>query len=280
MKNIDELISLALSEDIGSGDITTLATIPPDSKSKAEILVKQNGVIAGLDVASSIINKFDSSLQYKKIKEDGDKVSKGEIVGTLEGSTRSILTIERTLLNFMQRMSGIATTVNLFTEKISHTKAKILDTRKTLPGFRMLDKYSVEKGGGVNHRTGLFDMFLIKDNHIAAAGSVSDAVKKCIEYRKEKKSGYKIEVEVKNLDELNEALKFEVDVIMLDNFSVTDMKKAVKIINSKCKVEASGMVNIDTVKEIAETGVDYISVGAITHSVKALDISLEITSSY
>ncbi len=280
MNNLDELISLALNEDIGSGDITTLATIPSDSKSKAEILVKQNGVIAGLDAASSVVNKFDSSLRYKKIKEDGDNVSKGEIVGTIEGSTRSILSVERTLLNFMQRMSGIATTVNLFTEKISHTKARILDTRKTLPGFRMLDKYSVEKGGGINHRIGLFDMFLIKDNHIAAAGSVSNAIKNCIEYRTEKKSNYKIEVEVKNLDELNEALQFKVDVIMLDNFSKTDMKKAVEIINSKCKVEASGMVNIDTVKEIAETGVDYISVGAITHSVKALDISLEITSSY
>lgn len=280
MNNLDKLISLALSEDIGSGDITTLATISSDSKSKAEILVKQNGVIAGLDVASLVINKFDPSLQYLKLKKDGDKVSKGEIAGTIEGSTRSILTIERTLLNFMQRMSGIATTVNLFTEKISHTKARILDTRKTLPGFRMLDKYSVEKGGGVNHRTGLFDMFLIKDNHIAAAGSVSNAIKRCIDYRTKKKSDYKIEVEVKNIVELNEALQFNVDVIMLDNFSTSEMKKAVEIINSKCKVEASGMVNLETVKEIAETGVDYISVGAITHSVKALDISLEITSSY
>lgn len=274
-----ELIRIALKEDIGSGDITTLATIPPGANASAEILIKQDGVLAGLDVVETVLLNFDSSIQFIRIKKDGDKVFTGDIAAKMQGPARSILTVERTLLNFLQRMSGIASSVSVFTEKISHTKAKILDTRKTVPGFRSLDKYAVEKGGGVNHRIGLYDMFLIKDNHIAAAGSTSKAIEACLKYRMENKINCKIEVEVKNIEELREAILFSVDVIMLDNFSIDDIKEAVGIVNSKCKIEVSGMVNIDTVKEIAETGVDYISVGAITHSVKALDISLEITAS-
>ncbi len=219
---------------------------------------------------------FDSSLKFKKMFNDGDKIKAGTIVAEIQGSAASILTVERTALNFFQRMSGIATYANQFMEKIKHTNAKIIDTRKTVPGLRAIDKLAVKLSGCENHRIGLYDMYLIKDNHIEVAGSITKAIQSCRNDNLKNKTKYKIEVETKNLSEVKEALKNQPDIIMLDNFKLGDMRKAVKLINGECKVEASGMVNLETVKNIAETGVDYISVGALTHSVKALDISLEI----
>jgi nicotinate-nucleotide pyrophosphorylase (carboxylating) len=200
----------------------------------------------------------------------------GDIAAEVEGKASSILPAERTALNFLQRMSGIATLTNKFVKEISHTKEKILDTRKTVPGLRLLDKEAVKLGGGKNHRIGLFDMYLIKDNHLEIAGSITNAVQECKKFQQKKNSNIKIEVETKNLEEVKEALACDVDIIMLDNFKTDPMKKAVELINRKCLVEASGNINLDNVKEVAETGVDFISVGALTHSVKALDISLEI----
>jgi nicotinate-nucleotide pyrophosphorylase (carboxylating) len=220
--------------------------------------------------------EYDNSVSFTRYYNDGDKVKPGTVAASVEGNARSILTVERTALNFFQRMSGIATFARQFNEKIKHTGAKLIDTRKTVPGLRELDKLAVRLSGAENHRTGLYDMFLIKDNHIEVAGSITKAVEECKRWRAEKDPKLKIEVETKNLDEVKEALSCSVDVIMLDNYRIETMKEAVKLIAGKCKIEASGMVNLDTVKEIAETGVDYISVGALTHSVKALDISLDI----
>jgi nicotinate-nucleotide pyrophosphorylase (carboxylating) len=273
LKNI---IENALNEDIGNGDITTSAIITKSTVGLGEFLVKQNGVVAGLDVLEILYNIFDPELNFKKNKNDGVKVTKGQVIANVEGNIASILTAERTALNILQRMSGIATLADEFTEKIKHTKTKILDTRKTAPGLRYIDKLAVKIAGCENHRIGLYDMFLIKDNHIIAAGSITKAVSACKKYRKANKANFKIEVETTNLEQVAEALKCKVDFIMLDNFNLTEMKKAVDLINGKCKTEASGGIDLKTVKQIAETGVDFISVGALTHSVKALDISLEI----
>ncbi|NWF90902.1 MAG: carboxylating nicotinate-nucleotide diphosphorylase [Ignavibacteriaceae bacterium] len=275
-RSLNQIIKDALSEDIGSGDITTLATIDTKQHACGEFLVKKDGVIAGLDVVKQILEIFDPSLKLTLFVKDGNQVKDKTIVAKAEGKAVSILTVERTALNFLQRMSGIATMCKLFQDRISHTKAKIIDTRKTVPGLRMIDKLAVKLSGCSNHRIGLYDMFLIKDNHIEAAGSITKAVNLCKKYRKQNKLKYKIEVETTNLKQVKEALDCKVDIIMLDNFNLADMKTAVKRINGKCLVEASGNVNLDTVKSIAETGVDFISVGAITHSVKALDISLEL----
>ena len=273
LKNI---IENALQEDIGKGDITTSAIITKTTNGLAEFLVKQNGIAAGLDILEILYNIFDPELKFKKNKNDGAKILAGQVIATVEGNIASILTTERTALNFLQRMSGIATYANEFAGKIKHTKAKILDTRKTAPGLRYIDKLAVKIGGCENHRIGLYDMFLIKDNHIIAAGSITKAVNACKKFRKANKANFKIEVETTNLEQVTEALKCNVDFIMLDNFNLTEMKKAVDLINGKCKTEASGGIDLNTVKQIAETGVDFISVGALTHSVKALDISLEI----
>ncbi len=274
--SIKEIIKRALEEDIKTGDITTLATIPENKTAAAEFLVKQDGVLAGFEIAEACFKEFDPKVLFTKYYSDGDKVLAGSICAIVEGNARSILTVERTALNFFQRMSGIASLAHQFNEKIRYTRAKLIDTRKTAPGLREIDKLAVKLSGAENHRMGLYDMFLIKDNHIEVAGSITNAVKACREWRKKNDEGLKIEVETKNLAEVKEALQCDVDVIMLDNFKMEMMREAVKIINGKCKVEASGMVNLDTVKEIAETGVDYISAGALTHSVKALDISLNI----
>jgi len=273
---IKEIIKRALEEDIKTGDITTLATIPEDKSASAEFLVKQEGVLAGFEIVEASFKEFDPEVIFTKYYSDGDKVLPGTICAVVEGNARSILTVERTALNFFQRMSGIASLVHQFNERISHTNAKLIDTRKTAPGLREIDKLAVRLSGAENHRMGLYDMFLIKDNHIEVAGSITNAVKACREWRNKNERGLKIEVETKNLEEVKEALNSKVDVIMLDNFKTETMREAVKIINGKCKMEASGMVNLDTVREIAETGVDYISAGALTHSVKALDISLNI----
>lgn len=277
-KEIIKIIKSALKEDIGTGDITTNAVIKKSKKAVGKFLVKADGVIAGLKVARKVFQTVDPKLNFKILIKDGSVVKRSDVAAIVSGSAKSILTAERTALNFLQRMSGIASMTKLFTEEISHTKAKLIDTRKTVPGLRLLDKMAVKTGGGENHRMGLYDMFLIKDNHIEVAGSITNAVNDCVQYQKKNKTKYKIEVETKNLQEVEEALKTDADIIMLDNFEIDEMRKAVQLINGKCKTEASGGVNLETVKLIAETGVDYISVGALTHSVKALDISLEITT--
>ena len=273
---IKEIIHTALDEDIKSGDVTTQATIPNSIFGKGKFLVKANGVIAGLNIAKNVFEFIDEKIEFKILIPDAKPVTKGNIIAEVGGKASSILTGERTALNFLQRMSGIATLTNDFVEKIKHTKAKILDTRKTVPGLRLLDKEAVRLGGGKNHRIGLFDMFLIKDNHIEIAGSITNAVKACREFQQKKNSNLRIEIETKNLEEVKEAISNNADIIMLDNFNIDLMRKAVVLINGKCLVEASGNINIDNVKEVAETGVDFISVGALTHSVKALDISLEV----
>jgi nicotinate-nucleotide pyrophosphorylase (carboxylating) len=275
-RSLNQIIKDALAEDIGSGDITTLAAVDPKLLAHGEFLVKQDGVVAGIEILKKTIEIFDPSLQLTFFAKDGDRISAKTVVAIVKGKAASILTVERTALNFLQRMSGIATLSRLFQDKISHTKAKIIDTRKTVPGLRIIDKLAVKLSGCSNHRFGLYDMFLIKDNHIEAAGSITKAINLCKKYRKKKNLDYKIEVETTNLQQVEEAISSGVDIIMLDNFSLSDMKKAVEMINNKCLIEASGNVNLDTVRQIAETGVDFISVGAITHSAKALDISLEL----
>ncbi len=270
------IIKAALDEDIATGDITTQAVIPAGKKAKGYFLVKNEGIIAGLSVAEKVFHTLDKKIFFKVILADGAPVKPGDIAAEVEGSAGSILTAERTALNFVQRLSGIATLTNQFVQKVKHTNAAILDTRKTVPGLRLLDKEAVKLGGGKNHRIGLFDLFLIKDNHIEVAGSVTRAVELCRQQNLKKKSLFKIEVETKNIEEVKEALNCNVDIIMLDNFNLAMMKDTVELINKKCKVEASGNINLDNIAGVAETGVDYISVGALTHSVKALDISLEV----
>lgn len=273
---IAPLVKLAIDEDIRQGDITSAACVDSNLIGEGKCLCKEDGVLAGIEVIDYIITSQLPDVSFQSSKKDGEKIFAGEYFATIEGRLQKILTFERTLLNFLQRMSGIATLTNKFVENIKETKAQILDTRKTIPGWRYLDKLAVEIGGGENHRFGLFDMFLIKDNHIITAKGITNAVKLCKKYRDEKNLSYKIEVEVKNLDELREALILDVDRIMLDNFVIDDVKKAVEITNGKCELEVSGGVNFESVRAIAETGVDYISIGALTHSVKALDISLEL----
>jgi len=276
-RNISKLIFFAIKEDVNNGDITTKATISKSKKASGKFLVKADGIIAGLEIAKAVFKSVDPKIKFETKIKDGSKVKYGDVCAIVTGKAQSLLTAERTALNFLQRMSGIASSANTYAEIIKHTKAKIIDTRKTVPGLRTLDKLAVKLGGCANHRIGLYDMFLIKDNHIEVAGSITKAVEACVKYNKKHHTKFKIEVETKKLIEVEEALTTKADIIMLDNFEIDEMKKAIKLINGKCKVEASGGVNLETVKTIAETGVDFISVGALTHSVKALDISLEIT---
>lgn len=273
---VKEIIKRALEEDIGTGDITTEAIIPGNAKAKGEFVVKDTGVIAGLGVAKEVFRQIDETIGFEKFFKEGDKVDRGDRVAKVSGRATSLLKGERTALNFLQRMSGIATLTRQYKDAIAHTKVKILDTRKTVPSLRLLDKMAVKIGGGENHRMGLYDMFLIKDNHIAVAGSLTKAVNACRRYRQERNADWKIEVETDTLEQVEEALNCAVDIIMLDNFSVEDMKKAVGLIRRQCKIEASGGVSLSNIKAIAETGVDYISVGMLTHSVKAMDISFDI----
>jgi nicotinate-nucleotide pyrophosphorylase (carboxylating) len=283
---IEEAILNALAEDIGTGDITTGAIIDDSVFCEADFLVKEGGIISGLEIAERvfvIVNEqkknsgAKTEMQFTHLKKEGEKVCSGEIAAKVSGSASVILTAERTALNFLQRMSGIATMADKFQSEVAHTRARIIDTRKTVPGLRALDKMAVKAGGCGNHRIGLYDMYLIKDNHIAVAGSVTKAIQACKKHRRALDKELKIEVEVTGLEQLNEALVEGVDVIMLDNFKPAEMKKAVEITGGRCLLEASGGVNFDTVKQIAETGVDLISVGALTHSVKGLDISLEVS---
>ena len=267
------IVEYAFNEDIGSGDVTTNSIIPDEMVTDASMSAKTGGIIAGLEVAEYVFRLLDPQIEWRPLVKDGDSVAEKDIIVKLKGSYRALLTGERTALNFLQRMSGIATTTSIYVNAVSGTGTEILDTRKTVPGLRVLDKYSVKAGGGTNHRIGLYDMVLIKDNHIKVAGGIAKAVDNV---RKNIKSGIKIEVETTTLEEVNEALGKGVDMIMLDNMTTGMMAEAVKIIDGRAKVEASGNMTLDRVREVAETGVNYISVGALTHSVKAMDISMNI----
>jgi nicotinate-nucleotide pyrophosphorylase (carboxylating) len=276
---ISRILEQALIEDIGLGDITSESIIQDDMLGSAEFISKDNGVIAGLDIARLVFELVDHDITFNKLFGDGTFVQNNQRIATVDGPLASILKAERTALNFMQRMSGIASVTRQFVGAVAGTKAKITDTRKTAPGMRLLDKLAVRIGGGVNHRFGLDNMVLIKDNHIAAAGNITNAIQKCFTYLNANNIKIKIEVETKNIDEVRLAIACgNIDRIMLDNFKVEQMIKAVTIIDGKCEVEASGNVNIANVLKIAETGVDFISVGTLTHSVKALDIALNVTT--
>lgn len=272
----DRLIDLAFAEDIGDGDHTTLCCIPEDAVGKSHLLIKENGILAGVEVAKRVFARFDNTLKVEVFIGDGTEVKKGDIAMLVTGKTRSLLQTERLMLNIMQRMSGIATTTRKYVDLLKGTKTRVLDTRKTTPGMRMLEKQAVKIGGGVNHRIGLFDMILLKDNHIDFAGGIRNAIDKCHNYLNEKSLNLKIEIEVRNFDELNQVLeRGGVDRIMLDNFTVDDTRKAVEMIDGKYETESSGGITIDTIRQYAECGVDFVSVGALTHSVKCLDMSFK-----
>ena len=272
----DRLIDLAFAEDIGDGDHTTLCCIPENAMGKSHLLIKEDGILAGIDVAKKVFSRFDPTLKVEVLLGDGSRVKKGDIAMIVSGKTRSLLQTERLMLNIMQRMSGIATTTDKYVKLIEGTGARVLDTRKTTPGMRMLEKQAVKIGGGVNHRIGLFDMILLKDNHIDFAGGISNAINRCHEYLKEKSLDLKIEIEVRNFDELKQVMECGgIDRIMLDNFSVEDTRKAVNIVAGKYEIESSGGITADTIRSYAECGVDFISVGALTHSVKGLDRSFK-----
>lgn len=272
----DKLIDLAFAEDIGDGDHTTLCCIPEEAVSQSHLLIKENGILAGVEVAKKVFSRFDSTLRVDVLLNDGASVKKGDIAMVVSGKIRSLLQTERLMLNIMQRMSGIATMTNKYVELLKGTKTRVLDTRKTTPGMRMLEKQAVKIGGGVNHRIGLFDMILLKDNHVDFAGGIDNAIDRCHAYLREKSLDLKIEIEVRNFDELKQVLDCGgVDRIMLDNFSVDDTKKAVEMIDGKYETESSGGITFETIRKYAECGVDFVSVGALTHSVKGLDMSFK-----
>ena len=272
----DRLIDLAFAEDIGDGDHTTLCCIPEDAMGKSHLLIKEDGILAGVEVAKRVFAKFDSTMQVEVLINDGTPVKKGDIAMVVTAKVRSLLQTERLMLNIMQRMSGIATMTNKYVERLKGTKTHVLDTRKTTPGLRMLEKQAVKIGGGMNHRIGLFDMILLKDNHVDFCGGITNAITRCHEYLKEKGLDLKIEIEVRNFDELAEAMNCGgINRIMLYNFSVADTKKAVDIVGGKFETESSGGITFDTIRDYAECGVDFISVGALTHSVKGLDMSFK-----
>lgn len=264
------LIDLALKEDVGDGDITTDSIIPAETRRKAKMVAKADGVVAGLPVAEMVFRKLDTDLKWNVLTPEGSKVRKGDVMVEFEGTYRALLTGERTALNFLQRMSGIATMSGKYADAVKDYKTVILDTRKTLPGFRMLDKYAVKTGGASNHRIGLYDMAMIKDNHIEVAGGITKAVQAV---KSKIKAGIQIEVETTTIEQVQEALDAGADIIMLDNMDTATMRKSVGLIAGRAKVEASGNMTLERLREVAATGVDYISIGALTHSVSALDIS-------
>lgn len=273
---VDKLIDLSFAEDIGDGDHTTLCCIPEEARGKSRMIIKEEGILAGVKIAEEVFNRFDSTLKVEILINDGTKVKPGDVAMVVEGSVRSLLQTERLMLNIVQRMSGIATITHKYMELLKGTKAKVLDTRKTTPGMRILEKIAVKIGGGENHRIGLFDMILLKDNHVDFAGGISNAIDRCHEYLEAKSKDLKIEIEVRSIDELNQVLEHGgVNRIMLDNFSVEDTRMAVDLIGGKYEIESSGGITLDTIRSYAECGVDYISVGALTHSVKSLDISFK-----
>lgn len=272
----DKLLDLAFAEDIGDGDHTTLCCIPADAMGKSHLLVKEEGILAGVEMARKVFDKFDPTMKMDVMIHDGAHVKPGDIAFVVEGKVRSLLQTERIMLNIMQRMSGIATMTHRYVERVAGTGCHILDTRKTTPGMRIIEKQAVKIGGGMNHRIGLFDMILLKDNHIDFAGGIANAINRCHEYLKAKNLDLKIEIEVRDFDELQQVLdEGGIDRIMLDNFTPADTKKAVDIINHKYEVESSGGITYDTIRDYAEQGVDFISVGALTHSVRGLDLSFK-----
>lgn len=280
MHTVDELndllIDLSFSEDIGDGDHTTLCCIPDDAMGKSQLIIKEDGILAGIRIAKEVFHRFDASMQVQVLIEDGSHVKKGDVAMIVTGKVRSLLQTERLMLNIMQRMSGIATMTAKYVDRLKGTNTRVLDTRKTTPGMRMLEKEAVKIGGGVNHRIGLFDMILLKDNHIDFAGGIANALDRCAEYQREKGLHLKVEIEVRSFDEIRQVLNHGgVDRIMLDNFSVEDTRKAVEMINHRYETESSGGIMIDTLRDYAECGVDYISVGALTHSVAGLDMSFK-----
>ncbi|MEQ9300425.1 MAG: carboxylating nicotinate-nucleotide diphosphorylase [Cyclobacteriaceae bacterium] len=273
---LDQFITSALQEDVGDGDHSSLASIPADQESSARLLIKQDGVLAGVELAASIFSAIDKGLMVDYFKSDGDSVVSGEEGFVVTGNSQSILKAERLVLNCMQRMSGIATKTHQLNQLISHTSAKLLDTRKTTPNFRLLEKWAVAIGGGQNHRIGLYDLIMLKDNHIDFAGGIAQAIQATKTYLKSTERSLRIEVETRSVDEVQQVMaEGGVDIIMLDNMSPRLMKKAVQIIDGKFKTEASGGITGETIAEVAESGVDYISVGALTHSYKSIDLSLK-----
>ena len=276
----DRLIDLAFAEDIGDGDHTTLCCIPADAMGESKLLIKEEGVFAGVDIAKEVFHRFDPTMEVEVYIQDGTHVKPGDIVMSVKGKIQSLLQTERLMLNILQRMSGIATMTAKYVKRLEGTKTRVLDTRKTTPGMRMLEKQAVKIGGGTNHRIGLFDMILLKDNHIDFAGGIENAISRCHEYLKEKGKDLKIEIEVRDFAELQRVLDFGgVDRIMLDNFTPAETKKAVDLIAGRFETESSGGITFDTIRDYAEQGVDFISVGALTHSVKGLDMSFKAADS-
>lgn len=274
-KLIDRLIDLAFAEDIGDGDHTTLSTIPADAMGRQHLLIKQPGILAGVEMAKRVFNRLDPTLQMEVFIPDGSRVKPGDIAFVVKGPTRSLLVAERTMLNIMQRMSGIATMTARYQDRLEGLKTKVLDTRKTTPGMRLMEKEAVRLGGGCNHRIGLYDMILIKDNHVDFAGGIPQAVARAKEYLKATGRNLKIEVETRNLDEIRQALDAGVDRIMLDNFTPELTRQAVKLIDGRAETESSGGITLDTIRDYGEAGVDFVSVGALTHSVPSLDMSFK-----
>jgi len=272
---IDDLLTLAFAEDVGDGDHTTLSTIPAEAMGRQQLIVKEEGILAGVDIARMVFKKFDPSLKMEVMIEDGTHVNPGDIAFVVEGPVRSLLQTERTMLNIMQRMSGIATMTAKYQSRLEGLKTKVLDTRKTTPGMRILEKEAVRIGGGMNHRIGLFDMILIKDNHVDFAGGIPQAVASAKKYLAENGKNLKIEVEVRNTEEIRQALAAGIDRIMLDNFTPERTREAVALINGQCEIESSGGITLETLRDYGECGVDFISVGALTHSVKGLDMSFK-----
>ena len=272
----DRLIDLSFAEDIGDGDHTTLCCIPEDAMGRSHLLIKEDGILAGIEVAKKVFARFDPTMQVEVLIQDGAAVKKGDIAMVVSGKIRSLLQTERLMLNIMQRMSGIATMTRRYVDRLEGTGTRVLDTRKTTPGMRMLEKQAVKIGGGVNHRIGLFDMILLKDNHVDFSGGITNAITRCHKYLEERGLNLKIEIEVRSFEEIDEVLRCGgVDRIMLDNFTPADTRRAVEIINHRYETESSGGITFDTIRDYAECGVDFISVGALTHSVKGLDMSFK-----
>ncbi|HPF00114.1 MAG TPA: carboxylating nicotinate-nucleotide diphosphorylase [Bacteroidales bacterium] len=273
---IEQIIDFALKEDIGDGDHTTLSTVPADKRGKMALFVKEEGILAGVDLARQIFHHFNPDISMQIILRDGSHISKGDIAFLVDGPVQNLLTCERLVLNFMQRLSGIATQTNKMVKILEGTQVKILDTRKTTPLLRELEKMAVRIGGGYNHRFGLFDMILIKDNHVDFAGGITKALNQTKQYLTDKKLDLEIEIEVRNMEELREALEANIaSRILIDNFKPHEMKEAVEFVNGRVQTEASGGITIDNLREYAETGVDFISSGALTHHIKSLDLSLK-----
>lgn len=273
---VERIVEMALAEDVGRGDVTTIATVPEELQSKAAIVAREELVLCGLAVAELVFKKIDETIQLTTVRKDGDRVPPNSTIAYVEGKTRGILTGERVALNFLQRLSGVATATGKFVELVKGTNAKILDTRKTTPGLRKLEKYAVVCGGGSNHRMGLYDQILIKDNHLAALkNELPNPIAAAVKRARERFPLLVVEVEADTLEQVSQAVEAKADIILLDNMTVEQIREAVKIVNGRCKLEVSGGVNLNTVRQFAETGIDFISVGSITHSARAVDIALD-----